>query len=141
MRARAWAFDARARAIHREQIAGEIPCLEMRKIMMRKWKVPVTASWSAKLPDELARIGISRGPPRGQRGYRMYRPLMPGAWFRTVPPEEFHKLYMAQLAELDPERLLIELNTLAAGKTPALLCFEPPPPDPRWCHRGWSLVG
>lgn len=61
---------------------------------------------------------------------------MPGAWFRTVPPKQFRKLYMAQLAELDPECVLRELNTLAAGKTPALLCFEPPPPDPRCCHRG-----
>ena len=103
---------------------------------MYKWKVPVTASWSAKLPDELARIGISRGPPRGQRGYRMYRPLMPGPWFRSVTPEEFYKRYMAQLAKLEPERVMAELSKLAEGRTPALLCFEPPPPDPRWCHRG-----
>ena len=66
----------------------------------------------------------------------MYRPLMPGAWFRSVTPEEFHKLYMAQLVDLSPERVLTELNTLAAGKAPCLLCFEPPPPDDRWCHRG-----
>ena len=104
--------------------------------MTPKWKVPVTASWSAKLPDELARIGISRGPPRGQRGYRMYSPLKPGPWFRTVPPKQFYQLYMAQLAELDPERVLTDLNALAPGKTPALLCFEPPPPDLCWCHRG-----
>jgi hypothetical protein len=105
--------------------------------MTPKWKVPVTAAWSAKLPDDFVRIGISRGPPRGQCGYRMFSHLKPGPWFRTVPPKQFHKLYMAQLADLDPERVLAELNTLAAGKTPALLCFEPPPPDPRWCHRGW----
>lgn len=104
--------------------------------MTAKWKVPVTSCWSAKLPDGLARIGISRGPPRGQRGYRMYRPLMPGAWFRAVPPREFHKLYVMQLAGLDPERAVGEISKLAAGKTPALLCFEAPPPDPRWCHRG-----
>lgn len=103
---------------------------------MSKWKVPVTAPWSAKLPDELTRIGISRGPPRGQRGYRMYRPLMPGAWFRSVSPKQFHKLYMAQLAEMDPEHVMAELSKLAEGRTPALLCFEPPPPDDRWCHRG-----
>ena len=111
--------------------------------MTAKCKVPVTASWSTQLPGDLVRIGISRGPPRGQRGYRMYSPLKPGPWFGTVPPKQFYKLYMAQLAELDPERVVTELNALAAGRTPALLCFEPSPPDPRWCHRvlvaGWLM--
>ena len=104
--------------------------------MTAKCKVPVTASWSTQLPGDFVRIGISRGPPRGQRGYRMYSPLKPGPWFRTVPPKHFYKLYMAQLAELDPERVLTDLNALAPGQTPALLCFERSPPDSRWCHRG-----
>jgi hypothetical protein len=98
--------------------------------------VPVTSSWSVKLPETYARIGISRGPPRGQRGYRLYRPLMPGSWFMSVTATEFRRLYMAQLETLDPQAVLQGLAALAGGRTPALLCFEKPPPDPAWCHRG-----
>lgn len=99
--------------------------------------VPVTSSWSVRLPASYLPIGISRGPPRGQRaGYRMYRPLAPGSWFRSVPAEEFQRRYLAQLAQLDPSRVLQELADLAAGKIPALLCFERPPPELAWCHRG-----
>ena len=43
---------------------------------------------------------------------------------------------MAQLAILDPAAVLGELTDLAAGQLPALLCFEKPPPDAAWCHRG-----
>jgi Protein of unknown function, DUF488 len=101
------------------------------------YPVPVTASWSARLPEGYARIGISRGPPRGQpAGYRMYRPLAPGPWFNSVPPEEFCRLYLAQLQRLEPEQVLKDLAELAGGKIPTLLCFEPPPPNTAWCHRG-----
>jgi hypothetical protein len=98
--------------------------------------VPMTASWSTALPDRYVRIGISRGPPRGQRGYRMYKRLAPGPWFRSVEPEEFRRRYLAQLERLDPHQVLSELAELADDKIPALLCFERPPPDPAWCHRG-----
>ena len=101
-------------------------------------KVPVTSSWSTRLPKTFARIGISRGPPRGQRGYRMYRPLMPGPWFKSVTATEFHRHYMAQLAALDPHQVLRDLAVIADGRVPALLCFEPPPPNGAWCRR--SLV-
>ena len=100
------------------------------------YPVPVTASWSDRLPDGYARIGISRGPPRGQRGYRMYHALAPGPWFRSASEEEFCALYLAQLDCLDPNHVVHELAAIAEGMTPALLCFERPPPDPAWCHRG-----
>jgi hypothetical protein len=32
--------------------------------------------------------------------------------------------------------VLKDLAKLADGKIPTLLCFEPPPPDAAWCHRG-----
>ena len=67
----------------------------------RRAELPVTASWSTKLPDRFARIGISRGPPRGQRGYRMYAALAPGPWFRSVDADEYCRRYMLQLAALD----------------------------------------
>jgi hypothetical protein len=98
--------------------------------------VPVTASWSTALPPTFARIGISRGSPRRQRGYRLYSSLAPGAWFNSVTPAEYLRLYMAQLAELDPPGVLADLGDLAGGRVPALLCFEPPPPNSNWCHRG-----
>jgi hypothetical protein len=96
----------------------------------------VTSSWFTNLPDVYGRIGISRGAPRGQSGFRMYRALAPGPWFRSVSPEEYRALYMEQLGRLDARQVLDDLITLAAGRIPALLCFEKPPPDPHWCHRG-----
>ena len=99
-------------------------------------RLPVTSSWYVKLPDEFARIGISRFGPRGQRGFRMYRALAPGTWFKTVDAEQFRRLYLDQLRSLDPEQVLSDLQALAQGLTPALLCHERPPPDDRWCHRG-----
>jgi hypothetical protein len=99
--------------------------------------LPVTSSWSTRLPAAFARIGISRGPPRSQSGYRMYRPLAPGSYFKSVPVPEYRERYMADLAKLDPARVLAELDALADGRKPALLCFEPPDPDSHWCHRGY----
>jgi hypothetical protein len=96
----------------------------------------VTSSWSVELPAGYARIGISRGLPRRQRGFRMYRALAPGPWFRSVSAKEFRSLYMAQLDKLDPQQVLRDLAALAEGAIPALLCFEQPPPDAAWCHRG-----
>src|ERR1700680_497420 len=49
---------------------------------------------------------------------------------------EYRKRDMAQLAELDPARVIVQLTALAVGRVPALLWFEKPPPDPAWCHRG-----
>ena len=96
----------------------------------------VTASWYVKLPGSFARVGISRGGPRGQRGFKTYRALAPGAWFKTVGDDEFRNLYMAQLTRLDPEQVLRDVAALADGQPVALLCHEKPPPDARWCHRG-----
>jgi Active DUF488-N3 subclade len=99
-------------------------------------KLPVTASWSTPLTDDYAAIGISRGPPRRRRGYRVYQPLAPGAWFKSVDANTFRARYMAQLGDLDARRVLEDLGRIAEGRIPVLLCFEKPPPDPTWCHRG-----
>ena len=98
--------------------------------------IPVTSSWSTRLPNGYAAIGISRGPPRGRRGYRMYRALAPGDWFRAVDEKAFVERYMAQLAGLDAGQVLHDLAQIADGGIPALLCFEGSPPDTAWCHRG-----
>ena len=113
--------------------------------MCPEWKafptsVPVTSSWSAKLPESYARIGISRGQPRGQSGYKMYRALAPGDWWNSVTPEEYSERYFAQLAKLDPAEVLAELASLADGRIPALLCFEKPHDADAWCHRAFCSV-
>jgi hypothetical protein len=99
--------------------------------------VPLTSSWAMPLPAGFARIGISRGPPRRQQGYRMYRPLAPGSYFKSVSLDEYRQRYMAALAALDPRQVLDDLHALAAGATPVLLCFEPPEAGAHWCHRGF----
>jgi hypothetical protein len=77
--------------------------------------IPVTSSWSSRLPHGYAAIGISRGPPRGRRGYRMYKALAPGDWFRAVDEKTFVERYMAQLAGLDADQVLHELARLFAA--------------------------
>ena len=66
----------------------------------------------------------------------MYRALAPGTWFSSVDEGEYRLRYQAILAALDPRKVAADLVELAEGRIPALLCFEGPPPDLRWCHRG-----
>ena len=99
--------------------------------------LPVTSYWFASLPPEYARIGISRGSPRGQSGYKMYKALAPGPWFNRVSAVEYRDLYMDQLVQLDPQKVLSDLQALSGGRIPALLCFEKPTDFDAWCHRGF----
>jgi hypothetical protein len=96
----------------------------------------VTSSWFEPLPAEYARIGISRGTPRGQRGFLVYRKLQPGPGTLKLPDAQFTEHYCRQiLGRLDPRQTVDELIVLAAGRVPALLCFEHTH-SPAWCHRG-----
>jgi hypothetical protein len=99
-----------------------------------------TASWFTQLPPEIAPIGISRGTPRGQSGYRMYRRLAPGPWFRSVDVDTYYKRYAAQLHNLDASKVVEELFALSDGRPLAMLCFEGPKPGPDWCHRALVSV-
>ena len=103
---------------------------------------PVTSSWYVRLPENYCRIGISRGTPRGQpAGYKMFRQLAPGPWFKSVDATEFRDRYQTEILDrLDPAVTVAELIRLAHGKIPALLCFEPPSPGPNWCHRALVSV-
>ncbi len=98
-----------------------------------------TSSWRSRIdPSRFVLIGISRSVPRGLRGYRRYMALAPPRWFRDPMDEgTWARRYEAEvLSTLDPERVLNDLATICAGRPGALLCWEPEPPDPAWCHRG-----
>jgi hypothetical protein len=97
-----------------------------------------TSSWFVKLdPDVYCRVGISRGVPRGQSGFRRYSKLNPGPWFNRAAPERYLALYTAEiLTPLDPQTVVNDLVRLAEGKIPTLLCWEPSTPGEKWCHRG-----
>jgi hypothetical protein len=94
-----------------------------------------TSSWFTKLPEDHARIGISRGVPRRQANYRRYLPLNPGPWFKSVPVQEYVERYFDILDQLDATTVLAELQALAGDSIPTLLCWEAPPPNDQWCHR------
>lgn len=96
----------------------------------------VTASWYTPLPAELCRVGISRGVPRGQSGYRRYFALNPGPWFNSVSETEYIERYAQILSALNPLAVRSDLLSISGGRPVALLCYERV--GERWCHR--SLV-
>jgi hypothetical protein len=98
-----------------------------------------TASWFTPLPPDHARIGISRGVPRfgaAGKGYRLFKALNPGPWFRScATAEEYVERYAAEiLGPLDPVKVAEQLLELAGGRVPTLCCFERVG-GPQWCHR------
>ena len=70
------------------------------------------------------RIAISRGLPRNQAGFKVYRALNPGPWFNSVAHDTYLKLYGEVLAKLDPQKTWGELHALVAPAEPILMCFE-----------------
>ena len=71
------------------------------------------------------RISIARFPPRGTpAGFRVFRALAPGPWFKSVSEAEYRKRYAKQLAALDPRETFDALTELADGAEPVLLCWE-----------------
>jgi hypothetical protein len=99
----------------------------------------VTSCWHTKLPADYAPIAICRGTPNWRSGYRRYIPLNPLRRGFHASREVFTRIYTEEvLGILEPERVVKDLLDLADGRIPALLCWEPPEPGPRWCHR--SLV-
>ena len=98
-----------------------------------------TASWFTPLPDDHIRIGISRGAPRRMTaGYRLYKALAPWPWFNSVGIDEYYSRYRTEiLGPLDPRKVRDDLDGLAAGRTPVLLCYERPG-GADWCHRAMA---
>lgn len=96
-----------------------------------------TAAWVASLPADIVRIGISRGPPRGHpRGYRMYRRLAPGNWFRSLDVARFEQRYQSEILDpLDARQVVDDLLEIGQGQSVALLCFERTLMRDGPCHR------
>ena len=105
----------------------------------------LTSSWYTALPaadlftsapESYCRIGISRGTPRGQSGFRMYRRLQPVQGTLGLPAAEFTSTYVRDvLGQLDAQQVVRELLDLADGRIAVLCCFEHTH-SPAWCHRG-----
>ncbi len=84
------------------------------------------------------RIAIVRGrvPVRTPGGYRIYRDLAPRWDMLTMPYDQYRTIYAEILGPLDPVNVLEDLERLADGHEPVLLCFERPPfSASNWCHR------
>ena len=83
------------------------------------------------------RISIARFAPRNTpAGFRIYKPLAPGAWFNSVSHDKYRQLYFAQLELLNPTEVVKTLESMAGGAEPVLLCYEKPPfNNANWCHR------
>jgi hypothetical protein len=98
-----------------------------------------TASWFAPIPADAIRISISRSVPRGfPAGYRTFKKLAPGHWFKIATPAEYLGLYGAVLAALDPQEVASRLQELAGDKVPTLCCWERAEAihsGEQWCHR------
>lgn len=99
--------------------------------------LPITSCWSTALPDQYCRIGISRGRPRRQSGYRVCTPLVPGSWWNTVTLEQFYQLYFEQLSRLNPNKVLADICALAGDRVPVLLCYEQLEDMEAFCHRAF----
>ena len=98
-----------------------------------------TSCWRTAIDEtRYCRIGISRSTPRGQKGYRRYPKLNPGPWFRSIADERaWAKRYREEIpTPLDAQQTIDELLAMAEGRTPVLLCWEPPEPGDDYCHRG-----
>lgn len=80
------------------------------------------------------RVSIARTQPKGVC-VPSYRQLAPGPWYRTAEQWEYRRLYFAQLARLNPAQVVQDLEALAGGATPVLLCWETLKKPGEWCHR------
>ncbi len=85
------------------------------------------------------RIAISRSVPRGlTSGYRIYRKLAPGAWFKDYNGNQalYRERYFNDiLSKLNPAQEYDILHDLVKGHEPILLCWEDINKKGQWCHR------
>ncbi len=94
----------------------------------------VTSSWFTKLPPTIARIGISKGSPRGQSGFRRYMALAPN-FPLAVPLDEYLDRYSRQLEAVEQHhacrrsklrgKLTVVKGSAEIGGTPSDIWAEP----------------
>jgi len=87
------------------------------------------------------RISISRGNPENIDGYKFYRNLNPGPWFKDKEFKDVNlyrnKYHEDILSKLDPQQTWDELHKLVENENhcPVLLCYEKLNKKNEWCHR------
>jgi hypothetical protein len=73
----------------------------------------------------VGRISIARWAPKTvPPGFKVYRALAPGDYFKSVDWDRYCELYAEQLSRLDPTRVWEDLHDLVAPHEPVLLCWE-----------------
>ncbi len=83
----------------------------------------------------VGRISIARWTPKNTPpGFKVYRALAPGDWFKSVDWDRYCELYAEQLSRLDLARVWEDLHDLVAPHEPVLLCWERLDRDDQ-CHR------
>jgi hypothetical protein len=82
------------------------------------------------------RISIARWAPRNiPKGFRVYKQLAPGDWFKSVSAAEYRRRFAKEILKpLDPQSVWDELHELAAPHEPVLLCWCKLH-EVGWCHR------
>lgn len=89
------------------------------------------------------RVVISYGFPRNLGpGYKIFKKLAPGSWFRLPEyyenePKYRERYFREILGKLDAQEVYDTLCKLTAPHEPVLLCWEKnPTTNPKdWCHR------
>ena len=96
------------------------------------WRSPLLADVDAQI------VGISRGTPRGNPGfrYRIMRELAPSkATFALEDQEAFTVSYLRQLEDIGAPAILDRLEGISGGRDVVLLCWERLVDPGEWCHR------
>jgi uncharacterized protein DUF488 len=101
-----------------------------------------TSHWRSPLLEDADAVivSISRGQPRWRLPFRYRRlpELAPDdATWAQEDEEAFEGSYLDQLAKLGAERIVADLERIAAGHPIILLCWERPHEE--ICHR-WALA-
>ena len=89
------------------------------------------------LEENQCPIGIVLWKPRWFGG-KNYRPLAPTRATLAAADDKprYQQMFEAQLAGLDPNAVVSDLDQIADGKEPVLMCYEKPPfTAENWCHR------
>ena len=83
------------------------------------------------------RVSIARSAPRKISGYKAFRLLAPGPWFKINDQAQYRDLYFQEILKpLDPQEVHDRLHQLAGeGNEPVLLCWEALTTPEDWCHR------